>query len=69
MDLLVWAIIALVISLVAGGLGFSGVARGAATIAKILFALFLVIAIILFLLVILGIELFAATGSVLPFMV
>jgi uncharacterized membrane protein YtjA (UPF0391 family) len=60
MDLLVWAIVALVISLVAGGLGFSGVARGAATIAKILFGLFLVIAVILFLLVILGIDLLAA---------
>lgn len=41
--MLKWAIIFLVISLIAGALGFSGVARGAATIAKVLFGIFLVI--------------------------
>ena len=55
MDLLWWAVIALVVSLIAGGLGFSGVARGAATISKVLFGIFLVIAILLFVFVILGI--------------
>jgi len=55
MTLLWWAILAMVISLVAGGLGFSGLAAGAATAAKILFGLFLVIALILFALVMLGI--------------
>jgi uncharacterized membrane protein YtjA (UPF0391 family) len=55
MDLLWWAVIALVVSLVAGGLGFSGVSQGAASIAKILFGIFLVIAILLFVFVILGI--------------
>jgi uncharacterized membrane protein YtjA (UPF0391 family) len=55
MDLLVWAIIALVISLIAGALGFTGVARGAGTIAKVLFGIFLVIAVILFILVVLGV--------------
>lgn len=55
MDLLWWAIIALVISLVAGGLGFTGVAAGAATIARVLFGVFLLIAIVLFVLVVLGI--------------
>ena len=55
MDLLMWAILALVVSLIAGALGFSGVAAGAATIAKVLFGIFLVIAAILFLLVVLGI--------------
>jgi uncharacterized membrane protein YtjA (UPF0391 family) len=54
MDLLWWAIIALIVSLVAGALGFGGVARGAATISKILFGVFLLIAIILFLLVLFG---------------
>ena len=54
MDLLWWAVIALVISVIAGALGYSGVARGAATIAKVLFGIFLVIAILLFLFVILG---------------
>ena len=49
MDLLGWAVVALVVALVAALLGFGGVARGAATIAKVLFGLFLVVAIILFL--------------------
>jgi uncharacterized membrane protein YtjA (UPF0391 family) len=55
MDLLWWAVIALVVALIAGGLGFSGVARGAATIARILFGIFIVIAVILFIMVVLGI--------------
>jgi uncharacterized membrane protein YtjA (UPF0391 family) len=38
------------IALVAGLLGFTGIARGAATIAKLLFGVFLVIALILFVL-------------------
>ena len=48
--MLKWALIFLVISLVAGALGFTGVASGAKTIAKILFGLFLVLFIILMLL-------------------
>lgn len=59
MDLLWLAVIALVISLVAGALGFSGVARGAGTVAKVLFGIFLVLAIILFIMIALGISLFA----------
>lgn len=55
MDLLFWAIVAGIISLVAGGLGFTGIAAGAAGIAKILFGVFLAIALILVLLVLLGI--------------
>lgn len=55
MDLLGWAIVALVVSLIAGGLGFSGLAQGAATIAKILFGIFLVIAVLLFIFIVLGI--------------
>jgi uncharacterized membrane protein YtjA (UPF0391 family) len=39
--MLKWALIFLVISLLAGALGFTGVAAGAATIARILFAVFL----------------------------
>ena len=49
MDLLGWAVVALVVTLVAALLGFGGVARGAATIAKVLFGLFLVVALLLFL--------------------
>jgi uncharacterized membrane protein YtjA (UPF0391 family) len=39
--MLKWAAIFLIISLIAGALGFSGVAEGAARISKILFAVFL----------------------------
>ena len=45
--MLKWALIFLVISLVAGALGFTGVAVGAARIAKILFGVFLVIFLVL----------------------
>lgn len=48
--MLTWAIIAFVVALVAGALGFSGVAAAATTVAKVLFGLFLVIAIALFVL-------------------
>jgi uncharacterized membrane protein YtjA (UPF0391 family) len=39
--MLKWAIIFLVISLIAGALGFTGASAGAARISKILFAIFL----------------------------
>ncbi len=55
MDLLMWAILAIVVSVIAGGLGFSGIAAGASTIAKVLFGLFLLIAAVLFILVVLGV--------------
>jgi uncharacterized membrane protein YtjA (UPF0391 family) len=38
--MLKWAVIFLVISLIAGALGFTGLAAGAARISKILFAIF-----------------------------
>jgi len=41
--MLKWALIFAVISLAAGILGFTGVAAGAATIAKFLFGVFLVL--------------------------
>lgn len=41
--MLKWAIIFLVISLIAGAFGFTGIARGAATISKVLFAIFLIL--------------------------
>jgi len=55
MDLLWWAVIALVVSLIAGGLGFTNVAAGAATIARVLFGIFLVIFVVLVVLVLMGI--------------
>jgi uncharacterized membrane protein YtjA (UPF0391 family) len=56
MGLLEWAIIAFVIAVIAGALGFTGVARGAASVAKILFGIFLVVAVILIILFALGIN-------------
>lgn len=50
MGLLGWAITALVVALIAALLGFGGVARGAASVAKVLFGLFLVVALVLFIL-------------------
>jgi uncharacterized membrane protein YtjA (UPF0391 family) len=43
MTLLKWALICLLISLVAGALGYTGIAAGAAQTSKILFFIFLVI--------------------------
>ncbi|WP_437231172.1 DUF1328 family protein [Planctomicrobium sp. SH661] len=53
--MLSWAIMALIISLIAGALGFTGIAAGAAVVAKFTFGLFLFIAVVLFILVMLGI--------------
>ena len=55
MDLLTLAIVAFLVSFIAGALGFSGVAIGAATAAKVLFGIFLVIALILLVLALLGV--------------
>jgi uncharacterized membrane protein YtjA (UPF0391 family) len=52
MTLLKWALICLLISLVAGALGFTGVARGAAQISKVLFFIFLVIFLLILILAI-----------------
>jgi uncharacterized membrane protein YtjA (UPF0391 family) len=57
MELLTLAIIALVISLIAGVFGFTGIASGAASVATPLFGIFLVIAVVVFLLVVLGVSL------------
>ncbi|EJL85613.1 Protein of unknown function (DUF1328) [Polaromonas sp. CF318] len=53
--MLKYAIIFALISLIAGALGFGGVAAGAAGIAKILFGLFLILAVIFLLLAALGV--------------
>lgn len=52
MDLLKWAIILALIAVAAGWLGFGGVARGASTISKVLFGIFLVIVVIVVLILI-----------------
>jgi len=53
--MLKYAIVFAVISLIAGALGFGGVAAGAAGIAKILFGLFLILAVVFLVLAALGI--------------
>jgi uncharacterized membrane protein YtjA (UPF0391 family) len=50
MGLLGWAVVSLIVAVVAALLGFTGIARGAAAIAKFLFGLFLALAVILFIL-------------------
>ena len=55
MGLLGWALIAFVVSLVAGALGFGNIAAGASTISRVLFGIFLVIALILLVLALLGV--------------
>jgi uncharacterized membrane protein YtjA (UPF0391 family) len=45
--MLKWALIFLVVALIAGALGFTDVAAGAASIAKVLFAIFLVVFLVL----------------------
>ena len=55
--MLEFALVCVVIAIIAGALGFTGVARGAATIAKVVFGIFLVIAVVLLLLAFTGISL------------
>jgi uncharacterized membrane protein YtjA (UPF0391 family) len=55
-SMLKWAIIFFLVSIVAGGLGYSGIAAGTAGIAKILFALFLILTIIFVILLLAGIS-------------
>jgi uncharacterized membrane protein YtjA (UPF0391 family) len=52
MSLLKWALICLLISLVVGAFGYTGIARGAAQISKILFFIFLVLFIVILILAI-----------------
>jgi uncharacterized membrane protein YtjA (UPF0391 family) len=47
MDILGWAIVAFIISIIAAALGFTGVARGVASLAKILFGVFLFLALLM----------------------
>ena len=47
MSLLKWALILFVVSLIAGGLGFSGVSAATGGIARILFFIFIVLFVIL----------------------
>ena len=53
--MLKYAIIFAIVSLIAGALGFGGIAAGAAGIAKLLFGLFLILAVVFLVLAGLGI--------------
>jgi uncharacterized membrane protein YtjA (UPF0391 family) len=55
MGILELAIAAVVIAVVAGLLGFTGIAAGAAVIARWLFGIFLILALIFFILLALGV--------------
>jgi uncharacterized membrane protein YtjA (UPF0391 family) len=50
MGLLKWALICLLISLLAGAFGYTGLARGAAQLSKILFVIFLVLFVVILIL-------------------
>jgi uncharacterized membrane protein YtjA (UPF0391 family) len=56
MDLLGWALIAFIIAIIAGAFGFTGIAAGATSIRRILFGLFLVIAVGFLVLALLGVS-------------
>jgi uncharacterized membrane protein YtjA (UPF0391 family) len=59
MDLLQWAIIAFGVAIVAGLFGFTGVARGAASVGRTLFGLFMVLAVVFLVLALLGVSILA----------
>lgn len=57
MSLLIWALIAFVIAIIAGLFGFTGVAQGTASVGRLLFGLFLVVAVVFLVLALLGVRL------------
>lgn len=59
MDLLQWALIAFVVAVIAGLFGFTGVAQSEASVGKMLFGLFVVIAVVFLVLALLGISILA----------
>lgn len=59
--MLKWAIIFLVVSLVAGALGFTGLAAGAARISRILFGIFFALFLLVILLAVLVGDLLSTT--------
>jgi uncharacterized membrane protein YtjA (UPF0391 family) len=59
MELLLWALVAFVIAIIAGALGFGRVSSGAATVGKVLFGIFLIIALVLIVMAVAGVSLLA----------
>jgi uncharacterized membrane protein YtjA (UPF0391 family) len=67
--MLTFAVVALALALVAGALGYSGVLQSAANAARIVFGLFLLVATVLFVLLLSGVDMnrpVASAGSALP---
>jgi uncharacterized membrane protein YtjA (UPF0391 family) len=56
MDFLQWALIAFVVAIIAGLFGFTGVSQGSAAVGRVLFGLFLVIALVFAVLALLGVS-------------
>ena len=54
--MLMWAVLALVLAIISGALGYTGVVQGAAGAARVLFALFLLAATLLFVLLLSGVD-------------
>ncbi len=59
MDLLQWAIVAFAVAIIAGLFGFAGVAQGAASVGRVMFGLFLVVAVAFLVLALLGVSILA----------
>ncbi|MFO0892897.1 MAG: DUF1328 family protein [Isosphaeraceae bacterium] len=59
MNLLWWSLIAFFVAIVAGMLGFGGVASGAASVSKFLFGVFLLIGFVLLVMALAGVAVVA----------
>ncbi len=59
MDLLQWALLAFVVSIVAGLFGFTGVSQSTASVGRVLFGLFLIVAVVFLVLALLGVHILA----------
>ncbi len=59
MDLLQWALIAFVVAIIAGMFGFTGASQGAASVGRVLFGLFLAVAVVFLVLALLGVHILA----------
>ncbi len=56
MDLFQWSLIAFVVAIIAGLFGFTGMSQGAASVGRVLFGLFLVVAAVFLILALLGVH-------------
>jgi uncharacterized membrane protein YtjA (UPF0391 family) len=54
--MLMWAVLALAIAILSGALGYTGVVQSIAGLARVLFAIFLLIATLLFVLLMAGVD-------------